>query len=267
MSTPPAPAFLDATHYGHPVVAAVLDEALTLLGDGIAAAAIEMAGSELSMPEGPLAVLDAMSLDIVDHALHEELHALEHGHGHAHDHGHGHAHDHDHGHAHTHDHGQGHDHSHDHAHHPTPAPQPAHAHAHTVKSRRMHESAVYVVEKMAHGFKRSGRAAGGGFYDYTSASPQLWSGLKTFERRSRQIDPADVRDRLLYAATLAALRAHPHRSADVIAMVGPRVPVDAAAARASVEAIGETAFVARARELAARFGPRFEPPATPTAHA
>ncbi len=131
-----------------------------------------------------------------------------------------------------------------------------------MKSKRMPESAVYVLEKMAHGFRRMGRAAGGGFYDYSSDAPQLWSGLRTFERRSRQIHPADIRDRLLHAATLAALDATPGTSATPIERVfGDALPGDALQARAAVEARGRDAFVARSRELAARFGPRFAPPA------
>ena len=42
----------------------------------------------------------------------------------------------------------------------------------------MPESAVYVLEKMSHGYKRLGRAWGAGFYDYPADGPKaLWSGL------------------------------------------------------------------------------------------
>jgi hypothetical protein len=295
--------------YAHPVTAALLNEALALLGDGNAAASVEAAAVEAGMVAGPLALLDAMSLEVVDHALHAELHALEHGHGdghghshghdhghdhapahghdqaqapHAHDHSHGHARDHSHDHVHSHDHSHGHEHDHahghehthghDHAHEHThphgPAPAPAanpaadrHRHQHAAKSRRMPESAVYVLEKMAHGYKRLGRAAGAGFYDYGSQPPALWSGLKTFERRSRQLAPELVGARLLDAATLAALRVAPgHLDPGLAAALGPSVPLDAAQARARIAQIGAQAFAARCRALAGRFGPRFEPP-------
>jgi hypothetical protein len=288
MSSSPDPAGVGADLYAHPVASALLIEALTLVGDGVSAATVEAAAEAADLRWGPLRILDAMSLEVVDHALHDELHALEHGHDHDHDHGHGHdhahdhghdhdhghghghahghahAHDHAHGHSHDHGHDHGHAHGHDHAHAPAPAPaKPAHRHTHSVKSRRMPESAVYVLEKMAHGYKRMGRAAGGGFYDYAAEPPQLWSGLRTFERRSRQLELAEVRDRLVHAATLAALAATPGTAAGPVASAfGAAVPGDAEQARALLRTLGESAFVARSRELAMRFGPRFEPPAT-----
>jgi 3-hydroxyacyl-CoA dehydrogenase/enoyl-CoA hydratase/3-hydroxybutyryl-CoA epimerase len=64
-------------------------------------------------------------------------------------------------------------------------------------STRFPQAAVYVIEKMAHGFRRTGRAAGGGFYDYPAeGQPTLWSGLKVFERGARAIDDAEVAARL-----------------------------------------------------------------------
>jgi hypothetical protein len=258
---------VDADLYAHPAAAAVLVEALTLLGDGVPATAVESAALEAGMPAGPLWVLDALSLEVVDHALHDELHALEHAHDPEHRHGHAcghdqhgaHAHDrhepHDgHGHAHGHAHGHGHGHE---------SAKPAHRHTHAVKSRRMPESAVYVLEKMAHGYRRLGRAGGGGFYDYASEPPQLWSGLKTFERRGRHLASADIRDRLLHAGLIAAIGASAGTAAgQVPAIFGGQVPGDAAQARALLQSRGQAACVARMRELASRFGPRFEPPAS-----
>lgn len=271
MSSSPDPAGIGADLYAHPVASALLIEALTLVGDGVSAATVEGAAEAAGLLWGPLRILDAMSLEVVDHALHDELHALEHGyhehgsHGHGHGHDHDHQHDHGHarGHAHSHDHSHTHDHSHDHLHAAVPAPgKPAHRHAHSVKSRRMPESAVYVLEKMTHGYKRMGRAAGGGFYDYGAEPPQLWSGLKTFERRSRQLELAEVRDRLVHAATLAALAATPGTAAGPVASAfGAAIPGDAEQARALLRVRGEAEFVARSRELASRFGPRFAPPA------
>ncbi len=268
----PLPAEVPAALYRHPAAAALLNEALTLLGDGVGAAAIEAAAHDAGLKAGPFAILDAMSLDVVDHALHAAMdghghahtashdHGHSHGHGHDHDHGHGHAHGHGHGHAHNddvhghaHAHGHGHDDDHAHPH----APEPA------LPSRPLEKSAVYVVEKMAHGYKRAGRAAGGGFYDYTSEPPELWSGLKTFERRSRQLDPADIRDRLLYAACLGALDVATDTSEGALAQTfGEAIATNASQARAQMQRIGADAFLARARDLSTRFGARFEPPAS-----
>jgi 3-hydroxyacyl-CoA dehydrogenase/enoyl-CoA hydratase/3-hydroxybutyryl-CoA epimerase len=125
---------------------------------------------------------------------------------------------------------------------------------------------VYVIEKMAHGYKRAGRAAGGGFYDYTSQPPELWSGLKTFERRSRQLDAADIRDRLLYAAWMGALDVSTETPAAAVTQTfGETVATNASQAHAQMQRIGPEAFLARARDLATRFGARFEPPPSITA--
>jgi 3-hydroxyacyl-CoA dehydrogenase/enoyl-CoA hydratase/3-hydroxybutyryl-CoA epimerase len=130
---------------------------------------------------------------------------------------------------------------------------------HTVKSKRLPESAVYVLEKMAHGYRRMGRAGGAGFYDYGSEPPQLWSGLKTFERGSRKIPPDDVRDRLVYAATVRAL-AHDAAEEPLFWKVfGPGVPGDAASALGSAAVADRARFLERSRELAGRYGSRFEP--------
>jgi len=253
----PLPAEVPAALYQHPAAAALLNEALTLLGDGVGAATIEAAARNAGLKAGPFAILDAMSLDVVDHALHAAMDGHDHGHGHGHDHAHDHSQAHDHGHAHDHEHPAGHDHGHDHPH-----PHP-HAPASSPPSRPLEKSAVYVVEKMAHGYKRAGRAAGGGFYDYTSQPPELWSGLKTFERRSRQLDAADIRDRLLYAAWLGALDASVQtHAAAVTETFGETVATNAPQVRAQMQRIGAEAFLARARDLAARFGARFEPPAS-----
>jgi hypothetical protein len=284
--------------YAHPVAAALLNEALALLGDGTPADAIEAAATASGMSTGVLALLDAVSLEVVDHALHDELHALEHEHEHHHEAGHEHAHDqgadhakhqhdhedaHSHGHAghacddptHKHDRDHGHGHSHAHGHVPDPVPVAlpmptakahghTHSHSHKIKSRQMTEAAVYVVEKMAHGYRRLGRAAGAGFYDYGSDMPQLWSGLKTFERRSRRVPADDVRDRLMFAATLRALSLAPDTTgtAAVAISLGTQIPLDAEAARSLPQLADAARFAARARELTTSYGPRFEPPAS-----
>jgi hypothetical protein len=285
------------TDYRSHALAAYVNEALALLGEGVGAASIEGSGLE----PRPLAVIDGITLAAVDAVLHGSSgkHGAG-GHGHAHDeHGHGgghvhgpgcghdhgsqghghHGHDHAHGHDHGHDHGQGHghghghdhahDHAHDHGHDHGHAHGDGHHDGHDRVSREdapspfaLGKEAIYVVEKMAHGFHRMGRAAGAGFYDYASDPPTLWSGLKTFERRGKQLDATDVRDRLAFAAALAALASHGSPSQHAAgAFAGPTgIALDAQHAAAWIERMGRAAFVARARELAARFGPRFAPP-------
>lgn len=249
MSLPVPPESLPATLYDHPVIAALLGESLALLGDGIAAASIEFAAIDAGLATGPLAILDSMSIDPVDRAVHASQYKQGGTHHHHHAHGTGGQHDH------------GHSHHHGHAH--STAGSAPHSeccgHTHVENSKWLPESAVYVVEKMSHGFKRLGRVSGGGFYDYGTQPPQLWSGLKSFERRSRQLPAADVRDRLLYAAILAGLESEPAEQppAAFKMLFGAAVPLDARAADAVVHSIGASTFVARMSALAARFGPRF----------
>jgi 3-hydroxyacyl-CoA dehydrogenase len=275
--------------YSQPAAAAVLNEAMAMLGDGIAAAAIESGARDAKMPSGVLAIIDAVSLEVIDHQLHESLHASAHPqahehsghsvHQHEHDHGHrhqnqagdGHKHDHDHDHDHKHDHAHEathhhahhdkhdhksdhpHDHSHDHAH-----AKPAHSDKPV--SSRLTESAVYVLEKMAHGYSRLGRAAGAGFYDYNETPPQLWSGLKTFERRNRGIPEADITDRLTHAAMLAALTIDDSADGELMAAsFGPNIASSSAQVLEMLPEADRDRFIDRCRELALRYGPRFEP--------
>lgn len=133
----------------------------------------------------------------------------------------------------------------------------------------MTDEAVYVLEKMAHGFNRMGRAAGRGFYDYDDdeASPQLWSGLKVFERRRVTIPAEDVRDRLVHMLALTAAacleRGTVARAddADLAAVLGAGYPAQEGSALGLIAQTRSEAFTARARELAAKYGPRFMPDA------
>lgn len=132
----------------------------------------------------------------------------------------------------------------------------------------MPKPAVYVLEKMAHGFNRMGRAYGNGFYDYPEDEPkELWPGLKAFERRARKIPAEDVTDRLLYVQAIEALRCLQEgvidqvRDANVGSILGWGFPAYTGGAIQFVNHVGASSFVSRARELAARYGERFEPPA------
>ena len=113
---------------------------------------------------------------------------------------------------------------------------------------------------MAHGYSRLGRAAGAGFYDYNETPPQLWSGLKTFERRNRGIPGADITDRLTHAAMLAALTIdHSTDSELMAASFGPGIASSSAQVLEMLPEADRHRFIDRCRELASRYGPRFEP--------
>ncbi len=121
----------------------------------------------------------------------------------------------------------------------------------------MTESAIYVMEKMAHGFKRMGKVAARGFYDYDFETPQLWSGLKTFERRGKALEARDVGDRLAYAAALSALGSQSALNAQPEAVLGSRIPFTPEQAKAWINAIGTDQFIARCADFTQRFGARF----------
>ena len=235
--------------YTSRVFATFVNEGMALVGEGVPAATVENAGWQIGMPVGPLAVLDEVSLKLADDVLHQELADLEQAQQ-----------QHDHGHAHE------HEHQHDHHH--------EHRHAHPVKSRRVPESAVYVLEKMAHGFKRMGRTHGGGFYDYPQgAEKSLWPGLKVFERGARAVPFEDVKDRMLYAQALEAVRClqdgvlESTRDANIGSIFGWGFPAWTGGTIQFVNHVGVRNFVARAQELAQRYGERFVPPALLLQHA
>lgn len=232
--------------YTSRVFSTYVNEGMALLGEGVSAARIENIAMQFGMPVGPLAVLDEVSLKLADDVLHQELDAL----AHAHQHGHGHDHDHD------------HDHQHDHGH------QHKHHHPHKVKSKRMAESAVYVLEKMAHGFKRLGRAAGAGFYEYPEGEPKrLWEGLSVFMRGAKPVSDEDIRDRLSMIQSIETLRClqeqvleHDH-DANIGSIMGWGFPAYTGGTLQFIHHFGPQAFLDRSLELQSRYGERFSPPA------
>jgi 3-hydroxyacyl-CoA dehydrogenase/enoyl-CoA hydratase/3-hydroxybutyryl-CoA epimerase len=129
----------------------------------------------------------------------------------------------------------------------------------------MTQEAIYVLEKMAHGFERSGLLAGRGFYEYEEGEdPVLWSGLKVFERRRNQVPDEDVRDRLMLIQTLEARRCvslgivQSESDADRASMLGWGFPRSGGGviSRFSDKSIPD--YRIRAEDLAARYGSRFK---------
>ncbi|MBP0459512.1 3-hydroxyacyl-CoA dehydrogenase NAD-binding domain-containing protein [Streptomyces montanisoli] len=130
-----------------------------------------------------------------------------------------------------------------------------------------------VVDRMVEEFGRGGRAAGGGFYEYgeDGARTRLWPGLRThFTRPGAGIPFDDMRDRMLFAEALDAVRCLDEgvltsvADANVGSLLGIGFPAWTGGVLQYVNGYegGPAGFVARARELAERYGARFEPPAT-----
>lgn len=267
--------------YTSRVFGTFVNEGMALLGEGVPAATIENVGMQIGMPVGPLAVLDEVSLKLADDVLHQELADLAaqargeveghvHGPGCGHDHEHHEHHDSaDHSHA-EHDHStyqHGHADEHVHAHDHAPAKGQDLKRPRPIKSKRMAESAVYVLEKMSHGYKRMGRAFGGGFYDYPEAADkQLWPGLKIFARGAKSVSLEDIKDRLLYAQAIETLRCleegvlESTRDANIGSIFGWGFPAYTGGTAQFVNHVGTKAFCERADDLAQKYGERFTPP-------
>jgi len=136
----------------------------------------------------------------------------------------------------------------------------------------MPESAVYVIEKMAHGFRRPGRRGGAGFYDYhDDGHSELWAGLSVFARgRHASLDDDSIAQRLMLCQSIAALRQVAAQGIDPAridreAVEGWHYPAVLGGPIARVQVDGHASFRAACERLAERFGERFQPPAAPGA--
>ena len=126
-----------------------------------------------------------------------------------------------------------------------------------------------VVEKMVNEFKRPGRAGGGGFYEYPADGKKyLWSELSQhFGSGKADIPYQDMKDRILFVQALETVRCMEEgvlesaRDANVGSIMGIGFPRWTGGTIQYINQYGLPEFTARARELAAKYGARFEPPA------
>ncbi|MGH8355156.1 MAG: 3-hydroxyacyl-CoA dehydrogenase family protein, partial [Pseudomonas sp.] len=126
-----------------------------------------------------------------------------------------------------------------------------------------------VIDLMLGEFKRPGKAAGGGFYDYPAGGKkQLWAELKSrFEKAEAQIPAQDVRDRILFIQALETVRCVEEgvllstADANIGSIFGIGFAAWTGGALQFINQYGLPDFVARARYLAEQYGERFEPPA------
>ena len=126
-----------------------------------------------------------------------------------------------------------------------------------------------IVERMVHEFKRSGRAAGAGFYDYPASGPKrLWSGLKPHFEKPLTDDPQAlqlrIKQRLLYRQAVETARclqenvltsAH---DANIGSMFGIGFPAWTGGALQFVFSEGLETFTHHCRQLAQQHGQGFE---------
>ncbi|QTT90044.1 3-hydroxyacyl-CoA dehydrogenase NAD-binding domain-containing protein [Pseudomonas chlororaphis] len=129
--------------------------------------------------------------------------------------------------------------------------------------------AFAVIDLLLNEYKRPGKAAGGGFYDYPAGGQKhLWPQLKTrFEKADGQISPQDVRDRLLFVQAIETVRCveegvlRSTADANIGSIFGIGFAAWTGGALQFINQYGLKDFIARAQYLAEQYGERFAPPA------
>lgn len=125
-----------------------------------------------------------------------------------------------------------------------------------------------VVEKMVNELKRPGRAGGGGFYEYPQEGKKfLWPELTAhFGGGKLEIPLQDMKDRILFIQAIETIRCieqgvlESARDANIGSIMGIGFPKWTGGAIQFVNQYGLEKFTLRARELAAKYGSRFNPP-------
>ena len=134
-----------------------------------------------------------------------------------------------------------------------------------------------VIDRMLDEFGREGKAAGEGFYDYPDTGrKRLWPGLRahftSVVSPGVDIPLTDIQDRYLFRMALETVRCFDEgvidsaAAANIGSIMGIGFPplhggaVQYMSGYAGSAGTGLPGFVARARELAAAYGDRFEPP-------
>ena len=136
-----------------------------------------------------------------------------------------------------------------------------------------------VIDRMLDEFQRHGRHAGAGFYDYADGKRiGLWAGLREAfppVQEPSALSLRDLEERLLFIESIEAVKCFDEgviesvADANIGSILGIGFPGWTGGVlqyingyEHPVHGTGMAAFVARARELAARYGARFGPPAS-----
>ena len=131
-----------------------------------------------------------------------------------------------------------------------------------------------VIDRMLDEFERPGRLEGQGFYAYADGKRTgLWPGLRDAfppVADPSQIVLRDLEERMMFVEALEAVRCRDEgviesvADANVGSILGIGFPAWSGGVLQYINgyAGGVAGFVSRARELAARYGERFEPPAS-----
>jgi 3-hydroxyacyl-CoA dehydrogenase/enoyl-CoA hydratase/3-hydroxybutyryl-CoA epimerase len=121
-----------------------------------------------------------------------------------------------------------------------------------------------LVMRMVKEFGRSGRAAGGGFYDYPAGEPKrLWPGLAQFEKPGVESDFETLKQRFLYRQSIETARCLAEgvltsvHEANIGSIFGIGFPAWTGGALQFVASEGLENYLHRADGLAAQHGERF----------
>jgi 3-hydroxyacyl-CoA dehydrogenase / enoyl-CoA hydratase / 3-hydroxybutyryl-CoA epimerase len=204
------------------VIGTFVNEALAMLGEGVAPASIEQAGSQAGYPAPPLQLSDELNLELMHKIAVASRKGVEDEGG-------------------------------------TYVAHPAEA----------------VVEKMIE-LGRPSRLKGAGFYEYADGKRVgLWSGLKdAFGSGTADIPLQDMIDRMLFAEAIETQKCLDEgvltstADANIGSIMGIGFPPYTGGSAQYIvgyegpAGVGKAAFVARAKELAAKYGDRFNPPAS-----
>ncbi|MBB3663983.1 MULTISPECIES: 3-hydroxyacyl-CoA dehydrogenase NAD-binding domain-containing protein [Prauserella salsuginis group] len=135
-----------------------------------------------------------------------------------------------------------------------------------------------IIDRMIDEYDRKGRSTGSGFYDYDDEGnrTQLWPGLReAFNSGSGDVPFEDLKERMLFAEALETVKCFDEgvlntvEDANIGSIMGIGFPPWTGGVIQYINGYegGLKGFVARSKELAARYGSHFEPPASLVAKA
>ncbi|MDX1416010.1 MAG: 3-hydroxyacyl-CoA dehydrogenase NAD-binding domain-containing protein [Candidatus Promineifilaceae bacterium] len=125
-----------------------------------------------------------------------------------------------------------------------------------------------VLNTMTRSLNRMGKARGAGFYEYPEDRPKfLWPGLKSyFPQNGQQLSQKEMIERLMFIQALETARCYAEQvvtstaDANIGSIFGWGFAPFKGGTLQYINDYGVAAFVARAKELAAKYGSRFDPP-------
>jgi len=126
-----------------------------------------------------------------------------------------------------------------------------------------------LIGRMVEEFNRRGKVHGGGYYDYPEGGKKrIWLGLKTHFAPDGYADVPlqDIKDRLTFCQSLEAVRTLEEgvlksvADGNIGSIFGIGFPANSGGVFQFINAYGLREFTERAKQLAKRYGPQFEPP-------